>query len=93
MTTQPTGPIETTLCDYETIESVNDVLFEELHSLVQTPFFKYFRVCAAGTFWMHLRNALMYYQVDLYRECPFWQENMFCSNHDCSVITVDEVCQ
>lgn len=39
-----TGPIETTLCDYESIESVNDELFKELHSLVETPFFKYFRV-------------------------------------------------
>ena len=41
---QPTGPIETTLCDYETIESVNNVLYDQLHGLVQTPFFKYFRV-------------------------------------------------
>jgi hypothetical protein len=41
---QPTGPIEATLCDYETIESVNDVLYDQLHELVQMPFFKYFRV-------------------------------------------------
>lgn len=32
------------MCDYESIESVNDVLYDELHELVQTPFFKYFRV-------------------------------------------------
>ncbi|KAH9979179.1 endoplasmic oxidoreductin [Russula compacta] len=68
---KPTGPIETTLCDYETIESVNNVLYDQLHELVQTPFFKYFR-------------------VDLYRECPFWEENVFCMNRDCSIITVDE---
>ncbi|KAI0305714.1 endoplasmic oxidoreductin [Multifurca ochricompacta] len=67
----PTGPIETTLCDYETIESVNNVLYDQLHELVETPFFKYFR-------------------VDLYRECPFWEENVFCMNKDCSIITVDE---
>jgi len=66
-----TGPIETTLCDYETIESVNNVLYNQLHELVQTPFFKYFR-------------------VDLYRECPFWEENVYCMNKDCSIITVDE---
>ncbi|KAI9508229.1 endoplasmic oxidoreductin [Russula earlei] len=66
-----TGPIETTLCDYETIESVNNVLYDQVHELVQTPFFKYFR-------------------VDLYRECPFWEENVFCMNRDCSIITVDE---
>ncbi|KAF8502247.1 endoplasmic oxidoreductin, partial [Russula emetica] len=66
-----TGPIDTTLCDYETIESVNHVLYNQLHELVQTPFFKYFR-------------------VDLYRECPFWDENVVCMNRDCSIITVDE---
>lgn len=31
-------------------------------------------------------------KVDLYRECPFWEENVFCMNRDCSVFTVDEVC-
>lgn len=41
---QPTGPIETTQCDFETMESVTDTLYNELHSLVETPFFKYFRV-------------------------------------------------
>ncbi|KAN0111305.1 Endoplasmic Reticulum Oxidoreductin 1 (ERO1) domain containing protein [Russula decolorans] len=66
-----TGPIETTLCDYETVESVNYVLYSQLHELVQTPFFKYFR-------------------ADLYRECPFWDENVVCMNRDCSIITVDE---
>ncbi|TFK54179.1 endoplasmic oxidoreductin [Heliocybe sulcata] len=38
-----TGPIETTLCDYETVESVNEELFTNLSELVKTPFFKYFR--------------------------------------------------
>ncbi|CCM01496.1 uncharacterized protein FIBRA_03550 [Fibroporia radiculosa] len=66
-----TGPIETTLCDYETVESVNDDLFSQLHALVETPFFKYFR-------------------VDLYRDCPFWQENGFCMNRECGITTVDE---
>lgn len=66
-----TGPIETTLCDYETIESVNGELYNALGELVQMPFFKYF-------------------QVDLYRECPFWQENGFCMNRECGITTVDE---
>ncbi|EPS97748.1 hypothetical protein FOMPIDRAFT_1024914 [Fomitopsis schrenkii] len=66
-----TGPIETTLCDYETIESVNDELFKELHALVETPFFKYFR-------------------ADLYRDCPFWEENGMCANRECGITTVDE---
>ncbi|KAH9892568.1 endoplasmic oxidoreductin [Cubamyces lactineus] len=67
----PTGPIETTQCDYETIESVTDDLYNELHALVETPFFKYFR-------------------ADLYRECPYWQENGFCMNRECGITTVDE---
>ncbi|KAI0743525.1 endoplasmic oxidoreductin [Daedaleopsis nitida] len=67
----PTGPIETTQCDFETIESVTDTLYNELHTLVETPFFKYFR-------------------ADLYRECPYWQENGFCMNRECGITTVDE---
>jgi hypothetical protein len=41
---QPTGPIETTLCDYETVESVNEELYNNLSELVRLPFFRYFRV-------------------------------------------------
>jgi len=67
----PTGPIETTMCDYETIESINGELYDQLHELVQMPFFKYFR-------------------VDLYRDCPFWDENILCVNEDCRIVTVDE---
>ncbi len=32
------------MCDYETIESVNDDLFSNLSELVQQPFFRYFQV-------------------------------------------------
>ncbi|KIY44450.1 endoplasmic oxidoreductin-1, partial [Fistulina hepatica ATCC 64428] len=39
----PTGPIEATLCDFETIDSVNEELFENVHALVETPGFKYFK--------------------------------------------------
>ncbi|CDO77316.1 hypothetical protein BN946_scf184775.g6 [Trametes cinnabarina] len=67
----PTGPIETTQCDFETVESATDELYTELHALVETPFFKYFR-------------------VDLYRDCPYWQENGFCMNRECGITTVDE---
>ncbi|KAE9411253.1 endoplasmic oxidoreductin [Gymnopus androsaceus JB14] len=68
---KPTGPIDTTLCDYETVESVNGDLFSNLHELVQMPFFKYF-------------------QVDLYRECPFWDDYGSCNNPGCAITTVDE---
>ncbi|KAI0695468.1 endoplasmic oxidoreductin [Cytidiella melzeri] len=67
----PTGPIETTSCDFETVESVTEGLYTDLHDLVVTPFFKFFR-------------------ADLYRECPFWQENGFCMNRECAITTVDE---
>lgn len=69
--TPPTGPIDATLCDYETVETVNRALFKNLHELVQTPFFKYF-------------------QVDLYRECPFWDDHGSCNNPGCAITTVDE---
>src|ERR1700722_5489797 len=68
----PTGPIETTLCDYESIETVNDLLYAHLKDLVRTPSFRFF-------------------QVGLYRECPFWQENGYCVNRECGITTVDEV--
>ncbi|KAF8520439.1 endoplasmic oxidoreductin [Hysterangium stoloniferum] len=68
---RPTGPIETTLCDYESVESVTHTLHGHLSELVRAPFFKYFR-------------------TDLYRECPFWQENGFCMNRECGITTVDE---
>ncbi|KAH9931060.1 endoplasmic oxidoreductin [Epithele typhae] len=67
----PTGPIEMTQCDFETMESVADTLYEEVHALVETPFFKYFR-------------------ADLYRDCPYWQENGLCMNRECGITTVDE---
>ncbi|KAF8200701.1 hypothetical protein BJ912DRAFT_946857 [Pholiota molesta] len=66
-----TGPIETTMCDYETIESVNDELFSNLSELVEKPFFRYF-------------------QVDLYRECPFWPDNGSCNDPGCAITSVDE---
>ncbi|KIJ49627.1 hypothetical protein M422DRAFT_74655 [Sphaerobolus stellatus SS14] len=71
MCNKPTGPIETTMCDYESVESVSHTLHDYLGELVRAPFFKYFR-------------------TDLYRECPFWQENGFCMNRECGITTVDE---
>ncbi|KAJ7217832.1 hypothetical protein GGX14DRAFT_598179, partial [Mycena pura] len=67
----PTGPIDATLCDFETVESVNDDLFANLRALVGQPFFKYF-------------------QVDLYRECPFWSDDGSCSDPGCAITTIDE---
>ncbi|KAF9469905.1 endoplasmic reticulum Oxidoreductin 1-domain-containing protein, partial [Collybia nuda] len=67
----PTGPIETTMCDYETVESVNEELYNNLSELVRLPFFKYF-------------------QVDLYRECPFWQDHGSCNNPECTPDGIDE---
>ena len=39
-----TGPIEATECDFEALDSVGSELFQQLHELVETPFFRYFRV-------------------------------------------------
>ncbi|KAF5317346.1 hypothetical protein D9611_003883 [Ephemerocybe angulata] len=56
-----TGPIEMTMCDYETIESRNDELYNNLSDL-----------------------------VDLYRECPFWDDWGSCANEGCAITSVDE---
>ncbi|KAG8745215.1 hypothetical protein FRC10_008527 [Ceratobasidium sp. 414] len=68
---KPTGPIETTLCDFETVETMNNRLFGQLTDLVTTPFFKYFR-------------------ADLYRDCPFWEDDGKCAMRECGVTSVDE---
>lgn len=39
-----TGPIETTLCDYETLESANEEIVSNLDDLVKMPFFRYYKV-------------------------------------------------
>lgn len=31
-----------------------------------------------------------YYRADLWKECPFWNEDALCTNRDCSVATTDE---
>ncbi|KAG8911544.1 hypothetical protein FRC00_006288 [Tulasnella sp. 408] len=43
-TTLAQCPIETTQCDYETLEGVIKPLHTSLHSLVRTPFFKYLKI-------------------------------------------------
>ncbi|EJU04129.1 ERO1-domain-containing protein, partial [Dacryopinax primogenitus] len=68
---QLSGPIETTECDYETVESATEILFDRLEKLVKTPFFKY-------------------YKVDLFRECPFWQDEGLCMQRSCAVESLDE---
>ncbi|KAK0555561.1 endoplasmic oxidoreductin-1 [Tilletia horrida] len=68
---RPTGLIDDARCDFETVEALNDEFFNSLHSLVQTPYFRY-------------------YKLDLFRECPFWNENGFCMNRACGVEQEDE---
>jgi hypothetical protein len=41
---QPSGPIESTHCLYETVESLNTDLFPKLQRLVQYPFFRHYKV-------------------------------------------------
>ena len=41
---QPSGPIENTLCAYETIEELNKRLYPELHGIVESNFFRYWKV-------------------------------------------------
>lgn len=99
---QPSGQIEHTLCRYETLESVNSEggLYESLHKLVEYPFFRLYKVRPPPPpphRWMQVRSSqpkrvyLWWRKVDLFKECPFWYENTFCMNRDCSVETADEV--
>lgn len=39
------------------------------------------------------RPFFKYYKVDLFRECPFWQDNGFCMNRACAVEEAQEVSQ
>ncbi|KAJ3983831.1 endoplasmic reticulum Oxidoreductin 1-domain-containing protein [Lentinula detonsa] len=68
---KPTGPIDATSCDYETVESINNELYDSLHHLLQLPFFKYL-------------------QIDLYRGCPFWEDDATCTESTCSIVNVAE---
>ncbi|GAA6058952.1 hypothetical protein JCM10212_002904 [Sporobolomyces blumeae] len=68
---KPTGQIQDACCDFETVETVNQDLFDRLHDLVSTSYFRY-------------------HKVDLYKECPFWQEQGACMNRACGVETTDE---
>ncbi|KAL0572884.1 endoplasmic oxidoreductin-1 [Marasmius crinis-equi] len=68
---QPTGPIEATLCDYETLDSVKNDLYDNLKELVKVPFFRYL-------------------QMDLYRGCPFWDDNAMCTEPTCALNSVEE---
>lgn len=67
---------------------MNEELFDNLSDLVQLPFFRYFQVRILYT---RCPDVVMFLQADLYRECPFWIDNGFCSNPGCSITTVDEV--
>ncbi|KAG6920288.1 hypothetical protein DXG01_005057 [Tephrocybe rancida] len=86
---KPTGPIETTLCDYETLDSANEELFTNLSDLVRLPFFKYFQVSSCFAL-LYDANDDDESQVDLYRECPFWNEYGSCTDPGCAITTVDE---
>lgn len=76
------------MCDYETVESVNEKLFNNLSELVKMPFFKYFQVRSSCIERRHVTEAA---QVDLYRECPFWPDDGSCSDPGCAIASIDEV--
>lgn len=41
---RPTGQIEDACCDYETVEDINGPFFDQLRELVQTQYFRYYKV-------------------------------------------------
>jgi hypothetical protein len=96
---QPSGLIQDTSCDFETVDDVNRKLHSEISSAVQLPIFRYHKVAplcltcpfAVRTFPYNLHVLLS--QVDLYRECPFWSEDGLCGNRACAVDELDQVCK
>ncbi|PFH53805.1 hypothetical protein AMATHDRAFT_1031 [Amanita thiersii Skay4041] len=85
----PEGPIETTLCDYESVDTVNEELYSNLSELVRMPFFKYFQVISDAIVFPTYQFKHIF-QVDLYRECPFWPDDGSCNDIGCAITTVDE---
>ncbi|KAF7729955.1 hypothetical protein EC973_003368 [Apophysomyces ossiformis] len=69
--TQPVGQIKDTCCDFQSVESIQNTIFDKIQALVKTNFFRY-------------------YKLNLWRECPFWNDDGLCMNRDCSVATTDE---
>jgi hypothetical protein len=61
---QPSGPIENTLCAYETIEDLNKRLYPELHGIVESSFFRHWKVCWASGATFVLENP---YQCIFFR--------------------------
>ncbi|KAL9940878.1 hypothetical protein V8E36_000366 [Tilletia maclaganii] len=41
---RPTGLIDDARCDFETVEALNDNFFRSLHRLVQTPYFRFYKI-------------------------------------------------
>ncbi|KAK0539819.1 endoplasmic oxidoreductin-1 [Tilletia horrida] len=41
---RPTGLIDDARCDFETVEALNDEFFNGLHRLVQTPYFRFYKL-------------------------------------------------
>ncbi|KAI8391526.1 uncharacterized protein BYT42DRAFT_557185 [Radiomyces spectabilis] len=67
----PSGQIKDTCCDFQSVEEIQDDIFDKIQALVRTAFFRF-------------------YKLNLWRECPFWNDDGLCMNRDCSVATTDE---
>jgi hypothetical protein len=92
--------IQDACCDFESVESVNNRLYDRLHQLVATPFFRFHKVSEGRstgeeedrpTCQLDVTDLAPSLQVDLFKECPFWQEQGSCMNRACGVETTDEV--
>ncbi|KAI9333891.1 endoplasmic reticulum Oxidoreductin 1-domain-containing protein [Pilaira anomala] len=58
---KPSGQIKDACCDYQSIETIQNNVFDKVQNL-----------------------------ADLWKDCPFWDEEGLCTNRDCSVATTDE---
>ncbi|KAJ3768182.1 hypothetical protein FB446DRAFT_817658, partial [Lentinula raphanica] len=71
-----TGLIDATSCDYETVDSYNNQLYDTLWYLLQVPFFKYLQV------------RLIEHRSPSW--CPFWEDDATCTESTCLIANVNE---
>lgn len=63
-----------------TLATINLMLVPYVNRVLETPYFRYFKV----------RFLFAIFQIDLDKNCPFWNEPKVCYGEDCSVKLLSE---
>lgn len=70
-------------CTLGEIEFNNQKSYFTLDKLLREPFFRYFKV-------VYFSHKLFIFQVNLKKDCPFWDEAMVCFSDQCAVNVLSE---